>query len=198
MVLLSQNCCLRNVSRKNEKFACRADSTVYSALHHAFPLLAKVNFTRLEYWPLVFHFEVLCSLNSYLISVFSCKDLWDYVYTRECFGWKSQAQSTGSELYLSSNMQICRSVTNLRYVPTTLLDEDQCSSESFPLGVDWFLVALCFHHTLKRKRQWIENESHLWDYAIWHKNYQEYIGFQNKYILHKIIALNLWTNQSFS
>ena len=108
MVLLSQNCCLRNVSWKNEKFACRADSTVYSALHHAFPLLAKVNFTRLEYWPLVFHFEVLCSLNSYLISVFSCKDLWDYVYTRECFGWKSQAQSTGSELYLSSNNEICK------------------------------------------------------------------------------------------
>ena len=96
-----------------------------------------------------------------------------------------------------ASMQIRRSVTNLRYAPTTLLDEDQCSSESFPSGVDWFLVALCFHHTLKRKLQWIENEGHLWDYVMWHINYQEFIGFRNKYILHRIIALNLWTNQSF-
>ena len=106
MVLLSQKCCLRNVSRQNEKFACRADSAVYSALHHAIPLLAKANFTRPQYRSLVFHFEVLCSLNSYLIFVFSCKDLWRYFYTLERFGWKSQARSTESELHLSSNMQI--------------------------------------------------------------------------------------------
>ena len=88
--------------------ACRVDFAVYSALHHAISLLAKENFTRPLYWSLVLHFEVLCSLDSYLIYVFSCKDLWHYFFTQEHFGGKSQALITGSELYLSSNMQVCK------------------------------------------------------------------------------------------